>query len=74
MWIYTAKAKISDYDYENAHSVEKTDKIILAADSYGDAADKIADYYGEHLCYIEFLCEQEDLITIDELNDIEELK
>ena len=72
MWIYTAKAKI--FDYENSHSVEKTDKIILAADSYGDAANKIADYYGEDLCYIEFLCEQEDLITIDELNDIEELK
>ena len=72
MWIYTAKAKI--FDCEDAHSVEKTEKIILAADSYGAAADKIADYYGEHLCYIEFLCEQEDLITIDELNDIKELK
>lgn len=72
MWIYIAKAKA--FDYEDGHSVEKTDKIILTADSYGAAADKIADYYGEHLCCIEFLCEQEDFITIDELNDIEEFK
>lgn len=63
------------YTYEVAYLNDEreftNDKGIVCATSYPNAVEKIVEYYGEDniVCFDE-LCEQENLLTVDDLREI----
>ena len=55
-------------DEENNFSVLE-DKGFVAASSYGDAATRIAEYYGENnICDLK-LCAYNNILTLDEIKE-----
>lgn len=53
-------------DYET-----KTDCGVVSANSYGEAADKIVDFYGkDNFCSFEDLYASEEILTVEEINDL----
>ena len=63
MYRYTVKF-IDEIDYN-----ESTDIGLVAAESYGSAADKVVDFYGRDNVFSVELTEYEDIICKDELMD-----
>jgi hypothetical protein len=55
-------------DEENNFSVLE-EKGFVAASSYGDAASRVAEYYGEkNICDLK-LCAYDNILTLDEIKE-----
>lgn len=67
MKMYTYKIRF--YDEDKREVVPGTG--IVAANSYGQAADKVVDYYGKNdfICFDD-LSDQGDLLTIEDINEM----
>lgn len=66
--IYAYKVRYVDEfnDYEMT-----TDRGIVAANSYGEAAEKVVDFYGkDNFCSFEELYACEEIFTEEELEDL----
>lgn len=63
------------YTYEVAYLNDEReftkDKGVVCATSYPDAVKKVVDYYGdENIICFDGLCEQIDVLTVDDLSEV----
>ena len=62
----------SVYFWDEDEGKERTVKGIVSVDTYGDAADRLVDYYGADNVISMELMELEDVLETDELKEVVE--
>lgn len=55
------------YYFDKLNSKSRTENGIVAAATYGDAADKLIEFYGKDNVYTLGLCELEDILVEDDI-------